>query len=43
MSKVTFNEVLANLFTNEAETLNGRLAMLGWFIYFVSDGLNRLV
>jgi hypothetical protein len=43
MGKVTFKEVLANLFSEEAELLNGRTAMLGWLVYFVADGLNRLV
>lgn len=43
MKKITFNEVLANIFTNEAELLNGRFAMIGWFTYFVADGLNRLL
>lgn len=43
MEKITLSQVLSNLFTDEAETLNGRLAMIGWFVYFVSDGLNRIL
>ena len=36
-------ESFKNLFTLEAETLNGRVAMVSWVIYFVVDGVTRLV
>lgn len=43
MEKLTVGQVLSNIFTEEAELLNGRLAMLGWFTYFIADGLTRLL
>lgn len=43
MEKLTLSQVLSSIFTEEAELLNGRLAMIGWFIYFLADGLTRLL
>jgi len=36
-------EKLKELFTFEAELLNGRVAMMAWLVFFIVDGVTRLV